>query len=74
MAVEGVKGLTGSPDGVRILSGHIDRLIPALFLLIPAQQVDISKAALTSLVNLSQVGVAFQNCGQQQSLECSKLA
>lgn len=54
MAAEGIQGLTGSPDGVQILAGHAAALLPALFLRVP-DQTDISKAALTALVNLSQV-------------------
>lgn len=57
MAVEGVQGLTGSPEGVRLLTAHTRALLTALFLLIPDRRDDISKAALTSLVNLSQVRV-----------------
>ena len=55
MAVEGVQGLTGSPEGIHLLSAHTDSLLPALFLLASDQDKEISKAALISLVNLSQV-------------------
>ena len=54
MAAEGVSGLTGSPDGLQILKRYTRDLLPALFLRVP-DQAAISKAALTALVNLSQV-------------------
>ena len=54
MAADGVQGLTGSPEGLQLLSAHTAGLLPALFQLIPDQN-HISKAALTALVNLSQV-------------------
>ena len=54
MAANGVQGLTcGTPDGARLLLDHMAHLGPALLKLC-TDQSDISKAALTSLVNLSQ--------------------
>ena len=58
MAVEGVQGLTGSPGGIQLLSPYTESLLPVLFLLVPDKK-DISKAALTALVNLSQVMAAL---------------
>lgn len=54
MAVSGVQGLTGSADGIQLLAAHIEKLVPLLFRVI-ADQAEISKAALTALINLSQV-------------------
>ena len=54
MAVNGVQGLTGSPEGLRVLAGQTKRLAPVLLCMV-SDQPDISKAALSSLVNLSQV-------------------
>ncbi len=53
-AVGLVEGLAGSSEGVQTLSPAHDELLPALLWLV-ADSSHISKAALTSLVNLSQV-------------------
>ncbi len=52
-AVGLVEGLSGSLEGVEKLLSESDKLLPALLKLIGAQK-DISKGALTSLINLSQ--------------------
>ena len=52
-AVELVQGLTGSPEGIAHLSGRSAKLLPALFRLVGDEEA--SRAALVSLVNLSQV-------------------
>ena len=49
-----VEGLTGSVDGLEQLMTQCDTLLPALLRLIAGDR-DISKAALNSLINLSQV-------------------
>jgi hypothetical protein len=53
-AVGLVQGLTGSPEGAQALSSASNELLPALLWLV-GDSSQISKAALTSLVNLSQV-------------------
>ncbi len=52
-AVGMVEGLAGSPDGQQQLASASDDLLPALLWLVADSQ-HIAKAALTSLVNLSQ--------------------
>lgn len=54
MAVDIVSGLCGSPEGIDRLKGVQVSLLGALLRLVPDQNTDISKAALTALVNLSQ--------------------
>lgn len=58
MAVELVQGFTGSVDGLETLACEGPKLLPALFKLVSDNE-DISKAAITSLVNLSQVPLLF---------------
>ncbi len=59
MAADIVQGLTGSADGIDKLKGALDKqLLPNLFRLVPAADADLSRAALVSLVNLSQVWFA----------------
>lgn len=53
-AVDLVEGLTGSVDGLEQLMTQSGSLLPALLRLIAGDR-DISRAALTSLINLSQV-------------------
>jgi hypothetical protein len=53
-AVALVQGLTGSPEGTQALSSASNELLPALLWLV-ADSSQVSRAALTSLVNLSQV-------------------
>lgn len=53
-AVGLVEGLTGSAEGTQTLSSASNELLPALLWLV-GDSNQISKAALTSLVNLSQV-------------------
>jgi 3-polyprenyl-4-hydroxybenzoate decarboxylase len=53
-ASELVEGLTGSLQGIEKLLGEADRLLPALLRLLGDDRA-ISKSALTSLVNLTQV-------------------
>ena len=53
-ALDLVQGLTGSVDGLEQLMTQSGSLFPALLRLIAGDR-DISKAALTSLINLSQV-------------------
>ncbi len=50
-----VQGLAASPDGAQQLRTASDELLPALLWLMNDES-HVSKAALTSLVNLSQVG------------------
>lgn len=52
-AVSLVQGLTGSPDGLTQLISRADKLLPALLRLL-GSSVSTARAALTSLVNLSQ--------------------
>ena len=54
MAATGIQGLTGSPEGLKVLAGQTEQLAPVL-LRMAADKPDISKAALSSLINLSQV-------------------
>lgn len=54
MAANGVQGLTGTPEGARLLLDHSAQLVPVLLKLV-TDQAEVSSAALTSLVNLSQV-------------------
>ena len=61
-AVDLVEGLTGSVDGLEQLMTQADVLLPALLRLIAATE-GTSKAALHSLINLSQVkGVLQRPC------------
>lgn len=53
-AVDLVEGLTGSVDGLEQLMNQSYELLPALLRLI-ASDAETSKAALNSLINLSQV-------------------
>jgi hypothetical protein len=53
-AVGLVQGLTGSAEGAQTLSQAGTELLPALLWLV-GDSSQISRAALTSLVNLSQV-------------------
>ena len=53
-AVDLVEGLTGSVDGLEQLMTQSDSLFPALLRLIAGDR-ETSKAALNSLINLSQV-------------------
>lgn len=55
-AVGLVEGLTGSLEGIEKLLKESGNLLPTLLRLVGADK-DLSKAALTSLVNLSQVRV-----------------
>ena len=52
--MELVQGLTGSPEGIAKLADRSKALLPLLFRLVGDEDA-ISKAALVSLVNLSQV-------------------
>jgi hypothetical protein len=54
VAVELVQGLSGSPEGIEKLAGQAAILLPSLLRLVTGS-AEISKAALVSLVNLSQV-------------------
>ena len=49
-----VEGLSGSLEGIENLLRESDKLLPALLKLIGADK-DLSKGALTSLINISQV-------------------
>lgn len=53
-AVGLVQGLTGSPEGTQTLASASNELLPALLWLV-GDSSQVSRAALTSLVNLSQV-------------------
>ncbi|KAK9846461.1 hypothetical protein WJX81_004401 [Elliptochloris bilobata] len=53
MALSLVVGLTGSPEGMEKLSGAPD-LLPALLRLVPDRDAEVSRNALTALVNISQ--------------------
>ena len=49
-----VVGLTGSPEGLEKL-GSAKGLLPALLQRVPDTDAEVSRSALTALVNLSQV-------------------
>lgn len=53
-----VQGLTATPEGAEQLRSESDELLPALLWLMN-DEGQVSKAALTSLVNLSQVFLAL---------------
>lgn len=55
-----VEGLAGSLEGIEKLLMESDKLLPALLRLIGADK-DLSKGALTSLINLSQAGFPLFN-------------
>lgn len=57
-AVGMVQGLTATPEGAEQLRSESEELLPALLWLMN-DEGQVSKAALTSLVNLSQVSLAF---------------
>lgn len=54
MAVDIVSGLSGSAEGIDKLKGVQVSLLGALLRLVPDPNADVSKAALTALVNMSQ--------------------
>ena len=56
-----VEGLTGSVDGLEQLMTQSDGLLPALLRLIAGDR-DVSKAALNSLINLSQASADPKAC------------
>ncbi len=56
-----VEGLTGSVDGLEQLMTQSDELLPALLRLIAGDR-DVSKAALNSLINLSQASPDSRAC------------
>ncbi len=60
-AVELIQGLSGSPEGIARLSTRSVKLLPALFRLVGDEQAT-SKAALVSLVNMSQVSCSKPPC------------
>ena len=60
-AVDLVEGLTGSVDGLEQLMTQSDELLPALLRLIAGDR-DVSKAALNSLINLSQASADPKAC------------
>jgi hypothetical protein len=53
--VDIVKGLTGSPGGIDQLKGQLSKLLLSLLRLVADKSNAVAAAALTSLVNLSQV-------------------
>ena len=55
MAADLVKGLTGDPSGVTKLTQRSQQLLPELLKVI-SDQDKIQKSAITSIVNLCQVG------------------
>lgn len=59
MALDIIKGLTASPDGIDKLKSKVDKLLVFILRLVPVpdpqpQAVQLSEGALASLVNLSQ--------------------
>ncbi len=50
-----VKGLTGSPEGIDQLKGQLSKLLLSLLRLVADKSKAVAEAALTALVNLSQV-------------------
>ena len=54
MALSLVMGLTGSPEGLEKLSSAKE-LLPALLQRVPDADAEVSRNALTALVNISQV-------------------
>ena len=59
MALDIIKGLTASPDGIDKLKAKVDKLLVFVLRLVPVpdpqpQAVQLSEGALISLVNLSQ--------------------
>lgn len=57
-------GLTGSQEGINQLKDVQVHLLGALLRLVPDQSTDVSKAALTALVNMSQVPDISKNLQQ----------
>lgn len=53
-AVDIVKGLTGSPDGIDQLKGQLSKLLLSLLRLVADRSAAVSGSALAALVNLSQ--------------------
>jgi gamma-glutamyl:cysteine ligase YbdK (ATP-grasp superfamily) len=60
MAIDIVKGLTGSPEGIDQLKGQLAKLLLSLLRLVTDRVTGVSGSALTSLVNLSQVRPALR--------------